>query len=73
VTSDKETFLSARDRLVLGGAIQLRLSGRRYIVEPGALPPLLAPATDEGVPGEIMTAQTATIPRRAADPRRVPS
>jgi hypothetical protein len=72
VTSEKETFLSARDRLVLGGAIQLRLSGRRYLVEPGAPPPLAA-ATDDGAPGEIMTAQTMTIPRRPADPRQVPS
>jgi hypothetical protein len=35
VPADKETFLSARDRLVLGGAVQLRLSGKRYMMSRG--------------------------------------
>lgn len=35
VPADKETFLSARDRLVLGGAVQLRLSGKRYMMGRG--------------------------------------
>jgi hypothetical protein len=36
VPADKETFLSARDRVVLGGAVQLRLSGKRYMMDRGA-------------------------------------
>jgi len=64
VTSDKETFLSARDRLVLGGAVQLRLSGRRYIVEPTTPPP--EPAPGGGDPGDATAAQTMTLPRRHA-------
>ncbi len=61
VGSDKETFLSARDRLVLGGAVQLRLSGRRYNTELG-IPPSVPPAADDH-PADA-TAQTTTIPRR---------
>ena len=61
VGSDKETFLSARDRLVLGGAVQLRLSGRRYNAELG-VQPALAPAPDEL--RADATAQTTTIRRR---------
>jgi hypothetical protein len=63
VTSDKETFLSARDRLVLGGAVQLRLSGRRYNAElagPAPEPRLLA----SGEPHDA-TAQTTTLPQRS--------
>jgi hypothetical protein len=62
VGSDKETFLSARDRLVLGGAIQLRLSGRRYNAELGVPQPAPPPAVDDH-PHDA-TAQTTTIPRR---------
>ena len=61
VGSDKETFLSARDRLVLGGAVQLRLSGRRYNAELG-VPTPAPPALDD--PRSDATAQTTTIPRR---------
>jgi len=61
VGSDKETFLSARDRLVLGGAVQLRLSGRRYNAELG-IPPAVPPAADDL--RADTTAQTTTIPRR---------
>jgi hypothetical protein len=41
VPSDKETYLSGKDRLVLGGTVQMRLSGRRYVTDaPGqAVPP----------------------------------
>jgi hypothetical protein len=62
VSSDKETFLSARDRLVLGGAVQLRLSGRRYNAELG-VPPLAPPPAGDDHPHDA-TAQTTTIPRR---------
>ena len=41
VPADKETFLSARDRLVLGGAVQLRLSGKRYVIRPNGSTPIL--------------------------------
>jgi hypothetical protein len=61
VGSEKETLLSARDRLVLGGAVQLRLSGRRYNAELAATPPP-APVVDPE-PADA-TAQTTTIPRR---------
>jgi hypothetical protein len=63
VGSDKETFLSARDRLVLGGAVQLRLSGRRYNAELGFPPPIPpAPVVDDL--RADATAQTTMIPRR---------
>jgi hypothetical protein len=62
VGSDKETFLSARDRLVLGGAVQLRLSGRRYNAELGFPPPVPPPVVDDL--RSDATAQTTTIPRR---------
>jgi hypothetical protein len=56
VPSDKETFLSGKDRLVLGGTVQLRLSGRRYVPDaPGQLaqhgqavpPSQVAPPADQ--------------------------
>lgn len=62
VGSDKETFLSARDRLVLGGAVQLRLSGRRYNAELGFPPPAPPPVVDDL--RSDATAQTTMIPRR---------
>ena len=40
VGPDKETYLSVRDRLVLGGAVQLRVSGKRYIMD--SAPPNVA-------------------------------
>ena len=41
VPTDKELFLSGKDRLVLGGTVQLRLSGRRFVTDtPGqSVPP----------------------------------
>jgi hypothetical protein len=44
VPSDRETFLSARDRLVLGGTVQLRVSGRRFVTDvPGQIAPRTVP------------------------------
>jgi hypothetical protein len=48
VPADKETFLSARDRLVLGGAVQLRLSGKRHVI--GSSPSAWA---EEPAPGPV--------------------
>jgi hypothetical protein len=40
VPTDKEMFLSGKDRLVLGGTVQLRLSGRRFVTDmPGQSAP----------------------------------
>jgi hypothetical protein len=39
VPSDRETFLHPRDRLVLGDAVELRMSGRRYMTKPSGSPP----------------------------------
>jgi hypothetical protein len=51
VATDRETFLSGKDRLVLGGTVQLRLSGRRFgtdapgqAVPPGQVTPPPGPA-----------------------------
>lgn len=46
VPTDTETFLSAKDRLILGGTILLRLSGRRFIMRSSA-PVSAAPMTAE--------------------------
>jgi hypothetical protein len=59
VPTDKETFLSARDRLVLGGAVQLRLSGKRYVTSRGGTAP---DATPDGVrPGGATPTSQITI------------
>jgi hypothetical protein len=34
VPADAETYLGTRDRLILGDAVLLRLSGKRYLSEP---------------------------------------
>ena len=65
VPADKETFLSARDRLILGGAVQLRLSGKRYVTwssGPGvALPPDAMSYDAEPAPGDATIASQITI------------
>jgi hypothetical protein len=55
VPTDREMFLSGKDRLVLGGTVQLRLSGRRFVtdapgqpVPPGQVTPPAAPAPAAG-------------------------
>jgi hypothetical protein len=42
VPADRETHLGTRDRVILGDTLLLRLSGKRYLTEPTALPPGLA-------------------------------
>jgi hypothetical protein len=66
VPADKETFLSARDRLVLGGAVQLRLSGKRYVIRPNGSTPAppadTVPAdTGDGPPGDATLIRGTTI------------
>jgi hypothetical protein len=66
VPSDKETYLSAKDRLILAGTVQLRLSGKRYPHPPtgsfGAIAPDGAePATTSGTTLQT-TAITGTEP-----------
>jgi hypothetical protein len=61
VPADKETFLSARDRLILGGAVQLRLSGKRFGIRPnGNLPVVPADAGDDP-PGDATMIPGTTI------------
>jgi hypothetical protein len=61
VPADKETFLSARDRLVLGGALQLRLSGKRYVIRPNGGAPILPADPRDGPPGDATLIQGTTI------------
>jgi hypothetical protein len=61
VPADKETFLSARDRLVLGGAVQLRLSGKRYVIRPNGSMPILPADTGDGPRGDDTLIQGTTI------------
>jgi hypothetical protein len=48
VPNDRETFLSAKDRLVLGGTVQLRLSGRRYMTDAPGQPAQGGSPADQG-------------------------
>ncbi|HVT67283.1 MAG TPA: hypothetical protein VHF26_06010 [Trebonia sp.] len=41
VPADQETHLGTRDRLILGGSVLLRLSGKRYLAEPTSPKPEL--------------------------------
>jgi FHA domain len=72
VPTDKELFLSGKDRLVLGGTVQLRLSGRRFVtdtpgqsVPPGQVTPPsgLAPAA-----GDTTIIDHPILERRRSDP-----
>ncbi|HUN31219.1 MAG TPA: hypothetical protein VMU95_04300 [Trebonia sp.] len=61
VPADKETYLSAKDRLILAGTVQLRLSGKRY-PHPATGPVREAlPGAGEEDPGGTTTLQTTTI------------
>ena len=62
VPSDRETVLSARDRLVLGGTVLLRLSGKRFVKD------AIIPA-QEGSPEADGTEQTAATVAQPAVPR----
>jgi hypothetical protein len=68
VPSDKETFLSGKDRLVLGGTVQLRLSGRRFVTDAPSQPskpvkaaPLVADDIDDN---DVTVVDHPTIQRR---------
>jgi len=39
LTPNKETFLGSKDRLILGGAVIIRLSGKHYVTPPGGTEP----------------------------------
>ena len=39
LTPNKETFLGSKDRLILGGAVIIRLSGEHYVTPPGETEP----------------------------------
>lgn len=67
VPNDRETFLSARDRLVLGGAVQLRLSGKRYARDAGTPPPAPRPEPGSTAAGETVT-DRETLPRLPDSP-----
>jgi hypothetical protein len=61
VPPDKETYLSAKDRLILAGTVQLRLSGKRYPHPPSG--PVAIAAADRVEPdtGSVATMQATTI------------
>jgi hypothetical protein len=61
VPADKETFLSARDRLILGGAVQLRLSGKRYGILPNGGTPFLPADPGDGPPSDSTMNPGTTI------------
>jgi hypothetical protein len=58
VPPDQETYLGTRDRLTLGDAVQLRLSGKRYLAEPTGPVPEMPRRDDTPPPGA-----TAIVPR----------
>jgi hypothetical protein len=72
VPTDKELFLSGKDRLVLGGTVQLRLSGRRFVTDtPGqSVPPgqVTPPAGQSPAAGDTTIIDHPTIERRRSDP-----
>ena len=39
LTPNKDTFLGSKDRLILGGAVIIRLSGKHYVTPPGGTEP----------------------------------
>lgn len=61
VPSDKETYLSAKDRLILAGTVQLRLSGKRYPHPPTGLFGVALPEGGEPAASGTTTVPTATI------------
>ncbi len=72
VPTDREMFLSGKDRLVLGGTVQLRLSGRRFVTDaPGqSVPPgqVAPPAAQDPAAGDITVVDHPTLERRRSDP-----
>ena len=68
VPTDKELFLSGKDRLVLGGTVQLRLSGKRFLPDaPGqSVPPgQVAPPVDQAPdPADDTVVDQPTIVQR---------
>jgi len=65
VPTDREMFLSGKDRLVLGGTVQLRLSGRRFVTDaPGQPTPTGQPvvsADQPPDPGDVTIIDHPTI------------
>ncbi len=61
VPSDKETYLSAKDRLILAGTVQLRLSGKRYAHPPASPVGVVLPAGIEPDPNGTTPLQATTI------------
>ncbi|HTU74041.1 MAG TPA: hypothetical protein VMG38_11040 [Trebonia sp.] len=73
VPPDKETYLSAKDRLILAGTVQLRLSGKRYPHPPTAsfgVPPERAEPAPSGpatMPATTITDGEGTLKPRTGD------
>jgi hypothetical protein len=61
VPSDKETYLSAKDRLILAGTVQLRLSGKRYPHPPTGSPGVALAAGSGPAPSDTAAVQATTI------------
>jgi hypothetical protein len=61
VPSDKETYLSAKDRLILAGTVQLRLSGKRYPLPPTGSPGVALAAGSGPAPSDTAAVQATTI------------
>jgi hypothetical protein len=61
VPSDKETYLSAKDRLILAGTVQLRLSGKRYPHPPTGPARTVSPAVPGTETSSSATLQATTI------------
>ena len=72
VPTDKEMFLSGKDRLVLGGTVQLRLSGRRFVTDTPAqsVPPgqVTPPAGRAPAAGDTTIIDHPILERRRSDP-----
>jgi hypothetical protein len=61
VPSDRETYLSAKDRLILAGTVQLRLSGKRYPHPPTGPFRTASPTGPGAETGSATTLQATTI------------
>lgn len=59
----RRTVISARDRLILGGAVRLRLSGKRHTLEAAAPPP----ARDAAAPPPQTVTDRMTLPAPQPD------
>ncbi len=59
VPTDRELYLSGKDRLVLGGTVQLRLSGRRFGTDAPGQPAL--PGPDEPPPDQAPDPNDITV------------